>query len=1221
VTVAFDLSRIHFDPVNDYAGVVMEQGRVQLDSDWNEWLAELNRRIQAETLDLLGHAAYPSTTPAAFEIKATGPTAITIGCGRMYVDGLLAENHGDTADEQWDPALAELSGSPQPPPTQSKAIDFLKQPYLPGAQLPQGNGPFLFYLDVWIRAVTWLQDPDLIDKAVGVDTAGRLQTVWQVKWLDIPQGESYTCATPDSEIPYPPDSTGLLTTGTVPLPASGPCCLSDGTGYTGLENQTYRVEMHLAGVPIADPTTFDPSSDAAFKWSRDNASVATGVTAMSDGTNIAGGAAKVLTVMSLGRDEVLGFAAGDWIELLDDWTELAGAPGVLCQIDSVDVASRSITLTTTLPPSPIFDATDPKRHTRIVRWDQSATIYKVNTTTLDLEPWCDLAATGGLIPVPNDDTTLVLEDGITVTFTTTAASGSFNVGDFWTFAARTADGTVDILTGAPPRGIHHHYTKLSVVDLSGPSPSTPDCRTPWPPGGGDACGCCCTVAVGPGGFSTIQAALEKLPKSGGEVCIMPGRYFERVVLDGLTDVVIRGCGAQTSIASPSLDPNTTEDGPAVDSADSAVAASGLSAVITLVDCEHVQLRSFAVEADDGDVGILLERASRERNPDEDLLLDFTDEELDDELHGMLVVGRVSPPGDVDVTIEDTFLTASNRPAVAALDAELLTISRNRIAMANVRSTWPAVHVSGTEIRIDRNWVGVQSPANAAVREPTSVWTDLGANLSLATRRGRVRATGGIRIAGPSRDVVVVDNEVEGGIGNGITLGSFAVLDRQGTDTGLVMGVFPQPRDDCTTTSTLLLPSTLTVDRARRTIVSGGRLLNVAIDRNRIRSMGLCGVGPVGFFDFTASQEVISIENLTVTGNEISDTLLLPVSSQDDTLRSVAFSSLGYGAISVPDVRGLVIRDNAITDYGATPGAAVCGIFLSHAEGAELSRNRIIQTSDFDPSSDGALDPGIRAGIGVLFVTPPTVEATTTANELRAYTAVAAPAYDAEWPALRVEHNVVRVPVGLALGATGLGAFTIVNNFFSSGELTDDTGVATVAVMNLGMPVELERPAIFWRMAYESTATTSEALGGGGTRSAAAGAVLFTDNVCELEASTTSAQRQASSVFVTSYDHLLFANNHCRVQGPESCLALDALLYGSTLQVESNRLQEALGSVSASGVTAGLANITSANLSTYCIYASGSMLATPNNLVLAGGDECDSNRRLLEAAILRSEVKQ
>jgi len=81
----------------------------------------------------------------------------------MYVDGLLAENHGQYATAQWDPALAEMSGSPQPqppsPPPASTAnvVDYANQPYYPGATLPTDNGQYIFYLDVWSRPITWLK--------------------------------------------------------------------------------------------------------------------------------------------------------------------------------------------------------------------------------------------------------------------------------------------------------------------------------------------------------------------------------------------------------------------------------------------------------------------------------------------------------------------------------------------------------------------------------------------------------------------------------------------------------------------------------------------------------------------------------------------------------------------------------------------------------------------------------------------------------------------------------------------------------------------------------------------------------------------------------------------------------------------------------------------------------------------------------------------------------
>ena len=264
--MSFDNSRFTFNPQKDYAGVVMQQGRVQLDSDWNEWLAEMIRRTQAGTLDTLGRAVYPATTPFAFHITVSasgGTNELKIGPGRLYVDGLLAENHGDPATAQWDPALAEMSNTPQPPPEPRPAPSTTrKQPFMPpGTKVPAGNGPFLAYLDVWIRPVDYLNDPDLIDKAVGVDSTGRLQTVWQVRLLDLANSPRRDCDSTIANFP-PAPSGGLLTTGTTPTAPSGPCCLTSGSAYTGQENQFYRVELHQPGAAAGSavpPTTGRPA--------------------------------------------------------------------------------------------------------------------------------------------------------------------------------------------------------------------------------------------------------------------------------------------------------------------------------------------------------------------------------------------------------------------------------------------------------------------------------------------------------------------------------------------------------------------------------------------------------------------------------------------------------------------------------------------------------------------------------------------------------------------------------------------------------------------------------------------------------------------------------------------------------------------------------------------------------------------------------------------------
>ena len=98
----------------------------------------------------------------------------------------------------------------------------------------------------------------------------------------------------------------------------------------------------------------------------------------------------------------------------------------------------------------------------------------------------DDAASTGVIKVPAAGTTLLLENGVTVSFDSTGQKG-FRAGDYWVFAARTADASVELLDKAPPRGIHHHYARLGLWD-AGTNAEPTDCRHHWPPaGGGDDC--------------------------------------------------------------------------------------------------------------------------------------------------------------------------------------------------------------------------------------------------------------------------------------------------------------------------------------------------------------------------------------------------------------------------------------------------------------------------------------------------------------------------------------------------------------------------------------------------------------------------------------------------------------------------------------------------------------------------------------------------------------
>lgn len=537
-----DFSRLTFDSRKHYAGVLMQQGRVQLDADWNEAVAQLARRLQATAMDAFGpaqagHAVVPSTTATGFEITA-GTGDFTIGRGRVYVDGLQVENHCGPSSA-WDTRLAELEGT--------ASISFFAQPYLPFNAADQAapadvfnrpaleGGPHLVYLDVWQREVTHLHDPEMVEKAVGVDTTARTQTVWQVRVLS--GIGNATCATPDGEVQgwdeviRPSGARLTTTTGDVPGDPD-PCLVPPAAGYKGLENQLYRVEIHRGGL----------QGTATFKWSRDNGTVATRVAEIQGGTR--------LVVESLGRDDVLGFHAGEWVEVRDEWHELHGLPGVLRRIrpgDGVDTATRSLVFDDALPaglfPVDGQGRTDPERHTIVRRWDQSHPVRRADGTTF--HP-LDTSDSSDGIPVPPPGTAVALESGILVEFAL-ADGGEYHVGDYWVFAARATDGTIELLEEAPPRGIHHHHARLAVVTLPN---QQQDCRIHWPPaGGGESCDCtvCVHADEHNAGTATIQQAIDFVRTRGGTVCLDAGVYqlAAPLNLNGARSVRVRGQGWRT----------------------------------------------------------------------------------------------------------------------------------------------------------------------------------------------------------------------------------------------------------------------------------------------------------------------------------------------------------------------------------------------------------------------------------------------------------------------------------------------------------------------------------------------------------------------------------------------------------------------------------------------------------------------------------------------------
>src|SRR5208337_1387477 len=372
-----DFTRSSFDPAKHYHDVLKQQGRVDLDADWNEQGDIRTHRIEVEAIDVIGGSGAPAGDSGFVLTSVNGGASLNISKGRAYLDGILCENEQD--------------------------LLITAQPDLPGFQLPSTAGTYIAYLQVWLRHITSLDDKGILEAALGgPDTCTRAKTVWQVNLVSAGAvGSGVTCST---DVPaldaLDAASTGALQAQAQPNPASPTACAVPTTaGYTSLENQLYRVEIHNAG-DIA-------SGNVTFKWSRDNGSVVTGWTGLTGNT---------LTVTSVGPDSVLGFAAGQWVELTDDTHELKFQPGILVQLSKVD----GLTLTFNPPssgPAPSF-ANFPL-NPKIRRWD-SAGLIKATPAT----------ATGNWIP---------LENGVQVQF----AIGTYSTGDYWLIPARTLTGNVD----------------------------------------------------------------------------------------------------------------------------------------------------------------------------------------------------------------------------------------------------------------------------------------------------------------------------------------------------------------------------------------------------------------------------------------------------------------------------------------------------------------------------------------------------------------------------------------------------------------------------------------------------------------------------------------------------------------------------------------------------------------------------------------------------------
>jgi uncharacterized protein DUF6519 len=531
-----DCSRDTFDPRKHFSSVRMQQGRVQLDADWNEQHDIIVHRVRAEAADIVGwcggplhHAAFhivSSPDELSAEARALPANRIPLGgappgrdnpdflisAGHYYVDGILCENEQLTS--------------------------YLRQPDSPGGKAISDPGLYIVYVDVWQRHLTALDDPSICEIALGgPDTATRTKTVWQVKyWLAGAQaaGNCLTTFADFDALIAPGD--GRLSARAKPEQANtGPCIVPPGAGYRGLENQFYRVEVHDGGAGLdvvastnSWPVTRVAHSDNQIRYS-DGATSNVGQAveiysgkAGSDPLNgtVAHIAAKDAGSKTLTLDISLSGLTLDEPRLRPapatyKWSRNNGA--IVTAIESIN--GQEITVHDVGPDGVLGfkegqwveisdDATElkglPGQLAQISKIDGA-----INLITLSVAPNPLSSQTGGVDkrlhpklrgwdgvgaikfhPASAQDHFLALEDGVQVRF----FAGSYKSCDYWNIPARTAtadtqSGNIEWphdASGAPlpqlPSGIKHHYCRLAMLRWSGKQfDSSEDCRHLFPP--------------------------------------------------------------------------------------------------------------------------------------------------------------------------------------------------------------------------------------------------------------------------------------------------------------------------------------------------------------------------------------------------------------------------------------------------------------------------------------------------------------------------------------------------------------------------------------------------------------------------------------------------------------------------------------------------------------------------------------------------------------------
>jgi hypothetical protein len=453
-----DFTRDTFDPAKNFTRVLMQQGRVQLDADWNEQVSILYHYMRQLGEDLMGPHAVPvdeNGNPGnGFEITVVSEQSFEfyIDSGNYYVQGIRCSN--DTKikfDEQLNYTLTE------------EDKELIKE---------KKEGNYLVYLDVWERHLTSVEDDDIREKALGgTDTATRAKIVWQVRMMNDNNlifningaNNRLGDITKSDKLPYSAFLKALegvqeTKPGAGKLRARAkqvsdedkdPCLTAPEASYRGAENQLYRVEIHNSGSAKTNGAGED--SCATFKWSRENGAVIFPIIGYQDG----GDENIILELEHLGRDDRFSLKVDDWVEVVNKDVMLQNQANPLLQATQVDREKNQVFLRLSNKQQQTINGLLLKP-SYLRRWDQ-----KNN----------EEGGRGLLTVSEQADNWIPLENGIEIQFK--KEWQHYQTGDYWLIPARTATGDVEWPSDPdgpqvlPADGVKHYYAPLAIINVNG----------------------------------------------------------------------------------------------------------------------------------------------------------------------------------------------------------------------------------------------------------------------------------------------------------------------------------------------------------------------------------------------------------------------------------------------------------------------------------------------------------------------------------------------------------------------------------------------------------------------------------------------------------------------------------------------------------------------------------------------------------------------------------